>query len=103
MGYARGKRAFGFCDRTGRRYKLVDLIYEVRDGQRTGLRIGRDQVDPDHPQNFIGTVRTDDPQGLRDPRPEASLASSRALWGWRPVGHPEVFLQAQLGEVEVST
>ena len=50
--YANGKYAFGFCDRTGFRYPLKDLVFEVRNGVKTGLRVGRDVVAPDHPQNF---------------------------------------------------
>ena len=55
-GYASGKHAYGICDRTGFRYKLEDLIYEVQHGVRTGLRVGKDVLDPDQPQNFLGDV-----------------------------------------------
>lgn len=70
MTTARGKYAFGFCDKTGFRYPLHDLVDEYVNGVKTGLKVGRDVVDPDHPQNFTGRVRVDDPQSLRDPRPE---------------------------------
>jgi len=70
MAFTRGKHAFGFCDRTGFRYKLTDLVDEVQNGTRTGFRVGKDVVDPDHPQNFLGRVRTNDPQSLLNPRPE---------------------------------
>ena len=70
MAFARGKHAFGFCDRTGFRYKLTDLVDEVQNGTRTGFRVGKDVVDPDHPQNFLGRVRASDPQSLLNPRPE---------------------------------
>lgn len=69
MGYAAGKHAYGICDKTGFRYKLKDLVYEYKDGHRTGFRVGRDVVDPDHPQNFLGRVKINDPQALKDPRP----------------------------------
>jgi hypothetical protein len=95
--YAKGKRAWGVCDRTGMRYKLSDLVPEFRNGQRTGLRVGRDVVDPDHPQNFLGRVRVKDPQSLRDPRPEQNLAQGRGFFGWSPVGHPQVFLTGVVG------
>jgi len=68
--YARARKAFGFCDKTGFRYPLKDLVYEIKDGVKTGFRVGRDVVDPDHPQNFLGRVRINDPQALRDPRPD---------------------------------
>ena len=70
MGKATGKYAFGICDRTGFRYPINDLVYEFDNGKRTGLRVGRDVADRDHPQNFIGRIKTDDPQSLRDARPD---------------------------------
>ena len=70
MGKATGKYAFGICDRTGFRYPINELVYEFENGKRTGLRVGRDVADRDHPQNFIGRVKTDDPQSLRDARPD---------------------------------
>ena len=70
MAYARGKYAFGFCDRTGFRYPLDQLVYEYKNGTKTGLRVGRDVADQDHPQNFLGRVKVFDPQALRDPRPD---------------------------------
>lgn len=86
MAYARGSKAFGFCDRTGFRYPLKDLVYEVQNGRRTGMRIGKDVVDSDHPQNFVGRVKADDPQALRDPRPDTGLEASRELFGDDPYG-----------------
>ena len=73
MANARGKYAFGFCDRTGFRYSLDQLVDEYQNGVKTGLRVGFDVVDPDHPQNFLGRVRVDDPQSLREPRPESKI------------------------------
>ena len=68
--YAKASKAFGFCDKTGFRYKLSDLVYEYKDGTKTGFRVGHDVMDPDQPQNFLGRVRINDPQALRDPRPD---------------------------------
>ena len=70
MGKATGKYAFGICDRTGFRYPINELVYEFENGKRTGLRVGRDVADKDHPQNFVGRIKTDDPQSLRDARPD---------------------------------
>ena len=84
--YAKAKYAFGFCDRTGFRYPLEKLVYEVQNGVRTGLRVGYDVVDPDQPQNFLGRVKIFDPQSLRDPRPDKGLEASREFFGWNPVG-----------------
>lgn len=73
MTNARGKYAFGFCDRTGFRYSLDQLVDEYQNGVKTGMRVGFDVVDPDHPQNFLGRVRTDDPQSLLNPRPDKKI------------------------------
>jgi|TARA_E500000318_G_scaffold82471_1_gene77849 hypothetical protein len=78
--YARAKYAFGFCDRTGFRYPLKDLVYEVRDGVRTGMRVGRDVFDPDQPQNFLGRVNISDPQSLFDPRPDHFIEGAFIQW-----------------------
>ena len=102
MTYASGKKAFGYCDKTGFRYALTDLVWEIKDGKRTGMRVGNDVVDPDHPQNFLGRVRVVDPQSLRDPRPDTSMTESRGLFGWNPVGHTEVFLTGAVGTVTVN-
>ena len=75
MGYTRGKHAFGFCDRTGFRYPINELVDEYKNGVKTGLKVGRDVNDPDHPQNFLGRVRVNDPQALMDPRPERKTES----------------------------
>ena len=101
--YARGKHAFGLCDRTGFRYPLADLVWEYKNGKRTGLRVGKDVADPDHPQNFLGRLRIIDPQSLRDPRPQTDLVESRALFGWLPVGNSAVFLTGHAGTVTVHT
>ena len=98
--YARGKHALGICDRTGFRYPLSELVWETKNGKRTGLRVGRDVADGDHPQNFLGRLRIVDPKSLRDPRPENNTLS-RGLFGWRPVGHPEVYLTGAVGTVTV--
>ena len=43
--------------------------------------------EPDQPQNQQGMYPVDDPQALRNPRPDNSYAQSRDIqWGWNPVG-----------------
>ena len=69
MPNAVGQHAYGICDKTGFRYKLSDLVFEIRNGTRTGMRVGKDVVDHDHPQNFIGRVRVSDGQSLANARP----------------------------------
>lgn len=94
-----GKRAWGICDRTGFRYDLSDLVYEYVNGKRTGLRVGRDVADPDHPQNFLGRVQTDDPKPLIDPRPDPR--NDIGLFGFNPVGNPGTVLTSHIGNVTV--
>jgi len=102
MSYARGKYAFGYCDRTGFRYPLADLIPEFSNGVKTGFLVGRDVVDPDQPQNFLGRVKINDPQSLRNPRPDTSLEESRGLFGFNPVWSDLQFMQAEVGTVTIN-
>ncbi len=101
MAYARGKHAFGYCDRTGFRYPLKDLVWEYKNGVKTGMRVGRDVVDGDHPQNFIGRVKVFDSQALKDARPDTSQAESRALFAWNPVMNSLVYMTGGVGTVTV--
>ena len=102
MSYAKAKYAYGFCDKTGFRYPLKDLVPEYNNGVKTGFLVGRDVVDPDQPQNFLGRVKINDPQSLRNPRPDTSLIESRALFGFDPVGNSAVFMTASVGKVTIS-
>ena len=103
MSYAKAKYAFGFCDKTGFRYPLKDLVPEYNNGVKTGFLVGRDVVDPDQPQNFLGRVKINDPQSLRNPRPDRSLIESRALYGFDPVGSQGTLMTASVGRVSVTT
>ena len=84
--YASGKYAFGYCDITGFRYKLSDLVPLIRDGRDTGFRVGYDQLDVDNPQYELGRMSITDPQALRNPRPPKALANSRKMFAFDPVG-----------------
>ena len=86
MSYASGKYAFGYCDLTGFRYPLKDLVPQIVNGRPTGLRVGKDVVSPDQPQLQLGRLRLDDPQALRNARPDQSLDESRRLFAFDPVG-----------------
>jgi len=62
--YATGKRAWGYSDRSGFRYRLRDMIKEWN-----GLKVGRDEYESKHPQlepNYPGP----DPTALHEPRPD---------------------------------
>lgn len=97
-GYAKGKKAWGICDRTGMRYLLSDLVYEVQNGERTGLRVGRDVFDEDHPQNHIGKVRVEENINLYDPRPDQHVDG---LFGFDPVGNDATYMLASTGSIKV--
>ena len=86
MTASKGKRAFGFCDRTGFRYKLTDLVPQIENQRWTGLLVGRDVVDVDQPQLQLGKVKTNDNESLRNPRPDRALTESRELFAFNPVG-----------------
>ena len=101
MRSASNRYAFGFCDRTGFRYPLNDLVDEYKNGVKTGLRVGRDVADDDHPQNFLGRVRIFDPQNLTSARPDRSLQASRQLFGFDPVWNSAQFMTASVGRVTV--
>jgi hypothetical protein len=85
--FAKGKYAFGFCDRTGFRYKLKNLVPQIKAGRMTGLMVGRDMLDEDQPQNFLGRLGSyADPEAIRNPRPDLSQETSRELFAFDPVG-----------------
>jgi len=77
MTYASGKHAHGFCDRCAFRYDLSDLKPEIYDQKPNGLRVCPECLDTDHPQLQLGKFRINDPEALRNPRPDTSLTSSR--------------------------
>ena len=101
MSFASGKYAYGFCDLTGFRYPLKDLKPEIKNGRPTGLLVGKDVWSPDQPQLHLGRVKVNDPQALRNPRPDQSLEESRALAGFDPVGNDAVFMRGEVGIARV--
>ena len=103
MSFAKGKYAFGYCDRTGFRYPLKDLVPQYQNGSPTGLMVGRDMVDIDHEQLRLGQVDANDPQTLLNPRPDTSLEESRRLFCWNPVGLGNMQMRGGVGRVTVST
>ena len=76
---ARGKKAWGICDRTGFRYPLKDLVAEYVDGRPTGLLVGKDMVDEDHPQLRLSDIDASDDESLDDPRPDRTARGPRLL------------------------
>ena len=97
--FASGKRAISECDRCGQRFLLKVLKTEIIKTKKYDLLVCPACWDPDHPQLQLGMWPVDDPQALRNPRPDRSYVVSGLLadgesgggsriyqWGWNPVG-----------------
>ena len=93
--FASGKNAIAECDRCGFRYKLKQLKGLVIKTKNVNILVCQSCWDPDHPQLSLGLYPVDDPQAIRNPRPDTSYyapgndgaGGSRMIeWGWNPVG-----------------
>jgi hypothetical protein len=102
--FASGKNAISECDRCGQRFKLTLLKKEVIKTKTYNLLVCPECWDPDQPQLQLGMYPVDDPQALRDPRPDTTYVvsgvnasgnlsgGSRDIqWGWNPVGGSSFF------------
>jgi len=117
--YSSGKYAIAECDRCGQRYKLKELKKEVIKTKLFNIKVCPECWDPDHPQLHLGMYPVNDPQAVREPRPDVSynvsgttglmtnpydpnvnnlddagypLDGSRQIqWGWQPVGGSSQF------------
>jgi hypothetical protein len=110
--YASGKFAIAECDRCGQRYKLKELKNEIIKTRLFSIKVCPDCWDPDQPQLSLGMYPVNDPQAIREPRPDTSYVTSGTnglqitgtnstaidalgyqedgsrifQWGWNPVG-----------------
>jgi len=110
--FASGKFAIAECDRCAQRYKLSELRTQTVKTKPYKVKVCRACWDPDQPQLQLGMYPVNDPQAVREPRPDISYqvsgnsglqllstnslsvdgfgypeASSRVFqWGWNPVG-----------------
>ena len=110
--YASGKNSIAECDRCGQRYMLKNLKKEIIKTRLFNIKVCPECWDPDQPQLQLGMYPVDDPQAVREPRPDVSyiqsgtnglqiiLTNSTApngfgypeggsrvfQWGWYPVG-----------------
>lgn len=110
--FASGKYAIAECDRCAQRFKLKELRIQTVKTKPYKVKVCRECWDPDHPQLQLGMYPVDDPQAVREPRPDVSYlvsgqsgyqavdtgtnaqdafgypeAGSRVFqWGWNPVG-----------------
>jgi hypothetical protein len=111
--YASGKYAIAQCDRCNFRFKLKDLRIQTVKTKPYRIKVCRSCWDPDHPQLQLGMYPVNDPQAVREPRPDSPSylvsgtdglqidltgnstvdgfgtpsGGSRVIqWGWAPVG-----------------
>jgi hypothetical protein len=110
--FASGKYAIAQCDRCDQRYKLKDLRTQTVKTKPFKIKVCKNCWDPDHPQLQLGMYPVNDPQAVREPRPDLSYevsgtsglqelltdstsplgigfpeGGSRIFqWGWNPVG-----------------
>ena len=114
--FASGKNAIAQCDRCDQRFLLKVLKTEIIKTKNYNILVCPECWDPDHPQLQLGMFPVDDPQALRNPRPDRSYvlsgtnglqldptgtgtdgagtveAGSRIFqWGWNPVGGSAFF------------
>lgn len=77
--FASSQKAAGICDVCGFRYPLRRLRTTYVKGRKTNVLSCPECWDPDHPQLRLGEFPVNDPQALRNPRPDsAEYAQSRA-------------------------
>ncbi len=97
--FSSGKNSIAECDRCGQRFRLRDLRAEVVKLKVINNRVCGSCWDPDHPQLQLGMYPVQDPQAVRNPRPDRSYFASGLTpagypgegsrdiqWGWAPVG-----------------
>ena len=110
--YSSGKFSIAECDRCGQRYKLKELRKLIVKQQVKNIKVCPTCWDPDQPQLSLGMYPVDDPQAVREPRPDVSYTVSGTSglqingtndnteegvgfpeggsrifqWGWNPVG-----------------
>lgn len=111
--YSSGKNTIAICDVCGQRYKLRQLKNVIVKTKNTNIKACPSCWDKDHPQLLLGMYPVEDPQAVRDPRPDHYLTDgSRVIqWGWNPIGLNDPFnlesnaltIQVELGTLTVTT
>ena len=74
--FVSAKNSIAMCDRCGFQYKLTALKKEIQKTKIYNLLVCPQCWDPDQPQLHLGEFPVDDPQGLRNPRPDRSYETS---------------------------
>jgi hypothetical protein len=114
--FASGKYAIAECDRCDGRYMLKELRTQIVKTKPFQIKVCKSCWDPDQPQLSLGLYPVNDPQAVRDPRPDVSylvsgqsglqinltgvgpdgfgspeMGSRVFQWGWNPVGGASSF------------
>jgi hypothetical protein len=110
--FASGKYSIAECDRCGQRFKLKELRKLTIKTKQVSIKVCQECWEPDQPQLQLGMYPVNDPQAVREPRPDVSYlvsgqsgiqinnlddntldgfgypeGGSRVFqWGWAPVG-----------------
>ena len=77
--FSSGRAALGFCDICSFRFPLHELKALVIKHKVTNIMACPVCFDLDHPQLFVGELPVEDPQAVRNPRPDPSMTDSRTL------------------------
>jgi hypothetical protein len=124
--FANGTKAIAICDRCGFQFRLKELRTLIIKTKNVNIKVCKECWEPDQPQLQLGMYPVDDPQALRNPRPDSSYVQSGLLadgepgggsrdiqWGWSPVGGSrnsdaaltpnDLVLNVEVGIVEVVT
>lgn len=98
--FASAKNSIAECDRCGFRFKLTQLKNLVIKTKNVSIKVCPECWEPDQPQLQLGLYPVNDPQAVREPRPDISYyeignngaTGSRVIeWGWNPVGGARFF------------
>jgi hypothetical protein len=105
--FSSAKNSIAECDRCGFRYKLKELKKLTIKTKQVTVKVCKTCWEEDHPQLQLGMYPVQDPQAVREPRPDNSYrqagytglqltlntdfgdpsGGSRVFqWGWAPVG-----------------
>jgi hypothetical protein len=127
--FASGKHSIAECDRCGQRFKLSQLRKLTIKTRMVSIKVCDECWEPDQPQLQLGMYPVNDPQAVREPRPDISYYASGTSglqiqngdnntvdeggypeggsrvfeWGWYPVGGSRSFDRALTPNALVAT
>jgi hypothetical protein len=74
--FASGKYSIAECDRCGQRFKLKELKKLTIKTKQVSIKVCHECWEPDQPQLQLGMYPVNDPQAVREPRPDVSYLVS---------------------------